>query len=149
MTLYDLPLVNACLNGISATLLSFGWMFIRKGRKTPHIVCMIVAILTSTLFLGSYLYYHAHAGSIRFTAQGPVRPLYFIILLTHTVLAAAVVPLVLLTVVPAIRQRWEKHRRIAKWTLPVWLYVSVTGVVIYLMLYVWFPSAELADRMAH
>jgi putative membrane protein len=146
MNLYDLPLVNACLNGVSTVLLSAGWWFIRNDRKTQHILCMIGAMLTSTVFLCSYLYYHAHAGRIHFTETGLIRPVYFFILLTHTVAAAVVLPLVIITLVPVIRRRWDKHRRIARWTMPVWLYVSVTGVLVYLMLYVWFPSAELATR---
>jgi putative membrane protein len=143
MSLRDLPLLNASLNSITTCLLLAGWWFIRRDRKPQHIACMAAALVTSTLFLVSYLYYHAHAGSIRFTATGPVRPVYFAILISHTILAAAVVPLVIATVIPAFRARYDRHRRLARWTLPIWLYVSTTGVLVYLMLYRWWPSAEI------
>jgi uncharacterized membrane protein YozB (DUF420 family) len=104
---------------------------------------MSLAIITSTLFLASYLYYHFHVGHVRFTHEGWSRPLYFIILFTHLSLALSVVPLIALTVTPALQQRFDAHKRIARWTLPIWLYVSVTGVLVYLMLYVWFPSAKI------
>jgi protein SCO1/2/putative membrane protein len=130
-----LPTVNAVLNGTSALLLVMGYLFIRRRLIVPHVVAMLGAFLVSTLFLASYLYYHFHYGSRPFPGQGWVRPVYFAILLSHTVLAAAVVPLVLLTLYRAARRQFVSHVRIARWTLPVWLYVSVTGVVIYLMLY--------------
>jgi uncharacterized membrane protein YozB (DUF420 family) len=129
------PVLNAFLNGTSAVLIATGVVLIRRKRRTAHKRVMIAAVITSTLFLISYLYYHANVGSVRFQGQGLVRPVYFAILLTHTVLAAGVVPLVLVTVVRALRGRFERHRASARWTYPVWLYVSVTGVVIYLMLY--------------
>ena len=116
-------------------LIATGVVLIRRRRRTAHKRVMIAAVITSTLFLVSYLYYHSQVGSVRFQGQGLVRPVYFAILLTHTVLAAAVVPLVLVTIIRALRGRFEKHRRSARWTYPVWLYVSLTGVVIYLMLY--------------
>lgn len=140
---HDLPLVNAVLNGIAATLLVAGFGFVRNGKIRFHKACMGTAVAVSALFLVSYLTYHYQVGSIRFTAQGWPRPVYFTVLITHTVLAAAVVPLVLVTLWRALRGRFDRHARIARWTLPVWLYVSVTGVVVYLMLYRWFPSAEL------
>lgn len=144
MSVTDLPLVNATLNSLCTGLLLAGWWFIKHERKQQHIICMASALATSAAFLACYLYYHYHVGSVKFTAQGPVRPIYFFILITHVILAAAIVPLVLLTVIPALRARFDRHRRWARWTLPLWLYVSVTGVLVYLMLYVWFPSAELA-----
>lgn len=130
-----LPAVNATLNGTSAVLIAVGRAQIRRGRVTAHRACMIAAVICSSLFLVSYLYYHAHVGSVRFQGQGVVRPIYFGILISHTVLAAAVVPLVMVTLARALRGRFDRHRRIARWTYPIWLYVSVTGVVIYLMLY--------------
>lgn len=147
MNLYDLPKLNALLNVLTTLLLITGWLFIRRRNKRGHITCMVSALCTSTLFLTSYLIYHAQAGSIRFTETGWPRTIYFFILLTHTVLAAIVLPLVVATVIPAVKKKWKWHRKIARWTLPVWLYVSVTGVLVYLMLYVWFPSKMLLERL--
>ena len=135
MTVRDLPTLNAVLNAASALLLLWGYSLIRRGRREAHRRVMIAALCSSALFLVSYLYYHAQVGSVRFQGQGPVRTLYFAILISHTVLAAAIVPLVLVTVVRALRQRFDQHRRIARVTLPLWAYVSVTGVVVYWMLY--------------
>jgi len=135
VTVSDLPALNATLNATSAVLLTTGWILIRRGRIAQHRAVMIAAVCTSALFLISYLVYHAQVGSVRFTKQGPIRAVYFTILLTHTVLAAAIVPLVLVTLTRGLRARYERHRRIARWTMPIWLYVSVTGVVVYLMLY--------------
>lgn len=137
------PEVNAGLNLLTTSLLVAGWLFIRRERKRAHIICMASALVTSTAFLASYITYHSLVGSVKFTAEGPVRVVYFTILLTHTVLAVVVVPMVIATVVPALRRRWDRHRRLARWTLPVWLYVSITGVLVYLMLYRWFPSDHL------
>ena len=130
-----LPAVNATLNAISAVLLATGWMFIRRRAVTRHRACMLAAFATSALFLTSYLVYHAEVGSVPYPAGAPLRPLYYVILLTHVLLAAIILPLALLTLSRALARRFDKHRRIARWTLPIWLYVSVTGVVIYLMLY--------------
>jgi uncharacterized membrane protein YozB (DUF420 family) len=130
-----LPTVNATLNATSAVLLTTGYVLIRRGRWRQHRVAMIAALCTSTLFLVSYLVYHAHVGSKHFPGVGPVRTVYLSILLTHTVLAAAIVPLVLITLSRALRGRFDRHRVIARWTLPIWLYVSVTGVIVYWMLY--------------
>ncbi len=138
-----LPEVNASLNTLTTMLLLLGWQFVRRGQQRAHVLCMSASLLTSTAFLASYLTYHASVGTVHFTAQGPVRTLYFVLLISHTILATAVVPLVVATVVPAIRARFDKHRRIARWTLPIWLYVSITGVLVYFMLYRWFPSSEL------
>jgi uncharacterized membrane protein YozB (DUF420 family) len=135
VTVSDLPALNATLNATSAVLLTTGWILIRRGRIAQHRAVMIAAVCTSVLFLISYLVYHAQVGSVRFTKQGPIRAVYFTILLTHTVLAAAIVPLVLVTLTRGLRARYERHRRIARWTMPIWLYVSVTGVIVYLMLY--------------
>jgi len=129
------PALNAGLNATSAVLIATGIGLIRAGRRAAHRGVMIAAVVSSSLFLASYLYYHYHVGSVRFTGQGWIRPVYFGILLTHTILAAVVVPLVITTLVRGLRARFDRHRAIAKWTYPIWLYVSVTGVVIYLMLY--------------
>lgn len=135
MTVSDLPALNAILNTTSAVLLCIGWILIKRGRRVQHRAVMIAAVCTSVLFLISYLTYHAQVGSVRFTRQGPVRTLYFTILLTHTILAVVIVPMVLVTLSRGLRERFDRHRAIARWTLPLWLYVSVTGVVVYLMLY--------------
>lgn len=137
LSLSDLPAINATLNGTSAVLLSLGYYFIRRRAITAHKRCMIGAFATSTLFLISYLIYHlpSRFGSVRFTGSGGVRIVYFTILISHTILAAVIVPLVLITLSRAWKAQFEKHKRIARWTLPLWLYVSVTGVVIYWMLY--------------
>jgi uncharacterized membrane protein YozB (DUF420 family) len=135
-----LPAFNAALNAISAVLLVTGWLFIRRRRIRAHLTSMLLALAASTAFLVSYLYYHAHVGSVRFQGQGWVRPLYFAVLLSHTVLAALVPPLAVVVVWRAARGRFDRHRALARWTLPIWLYVSATGVVIYAMLYVLFPG---------
>lgn len=132
----DLPTVNAALNAAAASLLIAGWGMIRLRRVAAHRACMVGAVLASALFLGSYVIYHANAGSRPFPGQGAAaRAVYFTILISHVVLAAAIVPLVLVTLWRAVRGRFERHRRIARWTLPIWLYVSVTGVAVYWMLY--------------
>jgi uncharacterized membrane protein YozB (DUF420 family) len=131
----DLPAVNATLNATAAVLLSTGYVLIRKGRIESHRKVMLAAFTTSALFLVSYLVYHANVGSKRFPGQGPIRTVYLSILLTHTVLAAAIVPLVLVTLSRALSARFDRHRSIARVTLPIWLYVSVTGVIVYWMLY--------------
>lgn len=135
MALTDLPTLNALLNTVSAALLVSGYTLIRQGKVEAHRTCMLAAFATSTLFLVSYLVYHANVGSVPFTGQGPVRTLYFTILISHIVLAALVPPLALVTLTYGLRRRFDRHRRIARWTLPVWLYVSVTGVIVYAMLY--------------
>lgn len=142
MTFSDLPTLNACLNSLSTVFLSLGYYFIRKKNTVAHRNCMVAAFSTSCLFLISYLIYHYGAGSVRFQGQGTVRYVYFTILLTHTVLAVVIVPMILMTLSRAFKQRFELHRKIARWTWPLWMYVSVTGVVIYLMLYHLFPGAQ-------
>lgn len=135
MSLSDLPALNATLNATSAVLLMIGYVFIRRGHVRRHRAAMISACVVSTLFLTSYVIYHANAGSKPFTGRGPIRAVYFAILLTHIVLAAAVVPLALITLSRGLRARFDRHVAIARWTLPIWMYVSVTGVLVYLMLY--------------
>ena len=135
-----LPHINALLNTTSALLLLAGWRFIRAGRIESHRNCQVTALGTSVLFLVSYLTYHFYHGATKFTVQGIVRPLYFAILLTHTILAVVIVPLVIVTFYRALKGDFIRHRRIARWTLPLWLYVSVTGVIVYLMLYQIYPK---------
>ena len=129
------PVINATLNGTSAVLLLVGHNFIKRGRMAAHRAVMISAVVTSSLFLISDLYYHYHVGSVRFPGQGWWRPVYFSILISHTLLAISIVPLVIITLIRAWRERFDRHAAIARWTYPLWLYVSVTGVVIYFMLY--------------
>lgn len=136
MTDYTLfPALNATLNGASAVLIATGHTFIRRNNMRMHRACMLAAVFTSSIFLASYLYYHAHVGSVHFPGTGLARSLYFTLLISHTLLAAAVPPLVITTLVFALRQKFDRHQRIARWTYPIWLYVSVTGVLVYLMLY--------------
>ena len=135
MTFSDLPTVNAVLNASSALLLALGFVAIRAGRREAHRRFMLAAVTTSSLFLLSYLIYHFQVGSVRFSGTGPIRTVYLTILATHTVLAVAILPLVVITLRLALRERFAAHRRLARVTLPLWAYVSVTGVVIYWMLY--------------
>ena len=130
-----LPTLNAFLNALSAILLASGYYFIRQRRIAAHKRCMVAAVVTSCLFLASYLTYHIQIGSKPFVGQGPIRTVYFSILISHTTLAAAIVPLVIITLRRAWKGNFERHARIARRTLPLWLYVSVTGVVVYWMLY--------------
>ena len=134
------PALNATLNGVSALLLITGRWLISRRRIAAHRAVMLAALAASTLFLISYLYYHAHVGSVHFRGQGWIRPLYFTILTSHTILAAVIVPLVIITLSRALHERFDRHRAIARWTFPLWLYVSVTGVVIYVMLYRLFAA---------
>ena len=145
MNVNDLPAVNATLNALSTLFILAGWVMIRTERKVAHALCMVSALVTSAAFLACYLVYHfLKAGHVtHFTYPGWPKALYFFILGTHTPLAIVALPLLALTVIPAIRQRFDAHKRMARWTLPVWLYVSVTGVLVYLMLYVWFPSGKI------
>ena len=135
IALHDLPKLNACVNALSAIWLIFGLIFIRRGRVSAHRFCMLAAVVTSTLFLTSYIVYHVQVGTTRFQTPGWIRQLYLVILGTHTILAVAVVPLVLITLRRALARRFDRHRRLARITWPIWVYVSVTGVVIYWMLY--------------
>src|SRR5437763_14266755 len=127
--------MNASLNGASAVLLTTGRLLIHRGRMAAHRACMIAAVITSSLFLTGYLTYHAHVGSVHFQGQGWSRPVYFSILISHTILAAVVVPMVIITVSRALRERFDRHRAIARWTCPVWRYVSVTAVILFVLLY--------------
>lgn len=146
MTLLDLPAVNASLNGLSAIFLAVGYVFIRQKKQTAHRNCMIAAFVTSAIFLSCYLTYHGyvawvlHRGPTRFVNPPEWRLVYLAILLTHTVLAVVIVPMIFISVNRAWRERFDAHRKIARWTWPLWMYVSVTGVVIYLMLYQIFPQ---------
>ena len=145
MTIQDLPAINASLNALSTVFIVAGITFIKRDMKQAHIVSMLAALITSTAFLTCYVIYHASKAGVvtRFTEQGWPNLLYKVILFTHIPLAALTVPLVLMTIIPAFRAIYDKHRRIAKWTYPVWLYVSVTGVLVYMMLYVWFPPTTV------
>jgi putative membrane protein len=136
----SLPHLNACLNSTSAIFLIAGYWFIRHGRIRAHRNCQVTAVITSTLFLISYLTYHYYHGDTRFLGQGIIRPFYFATLISHVILAIVIVPMVLITLYRAARGDFIRHRRIARWTLPLWLYVSITGVIVYLMLYQLFPS---------
>jgi uncharacterized membrane protein YozB (DUF420 family) len=135
VSLSDLPALNATLNAIAAVLLLTGYAFIRRGYVRRHRAAMISACIVSVLFLTSYVIYHANIGSRPFTGQGPIRVVYFTILLTHVGLAAAVPPLAIITLSRGLRARFDRHVAIARWTFPIWMYVSVTGVIVYLMLY--------------
>jgi putative membrane protein len=136
----SLPHLNAILNTTSAILLLIGYSFIKRGNINAHRNCQIAAIVTSALFLISYLTYHYYHGDTKFPGQGIVRPFYFAVLISHVLLAIVILPLVIVTVVRALRGDFVRHRRIARWTFPLWLYVSVTGVIVYLMLYHFYPS---------
>jgi uncharacterized membrane protein YozB (DUF420 family) len=146
VTLEQLPAVNATLNAASAVLLVLAYRAIRRLEIERHRKLMLSAAIVSTVFLACYLAYHYRVGSVRFTGQGPVRLVYFTILISHTILAAAIVPLVLRTLFLGLKRRDDSHRRIARWTFPLWLYVSVTGVVIYLMLYQLYPPGPIRVR---
>jgi uncharacterized membrane protein YozB (DUF420 family) len=139
ITLSELPAVNATLNATSAVFLALGYGCIRRKRVALHRACMLIAVAVSALFLISYLTYHAHAGHKHFAGHGLARPVYFAILLTHTILAIVVAGyLVPVTLTRALRERFDSHRAVARWTLPIWFYVSVTGVIVYFMLYHWY-----------
>jgi uncharacterized membrane protein YozB (DUF420 family) len=146
MNIHDLPAVNASLNGLSAIFLTAGFVFIKRGNKIAHRNCMVAAFVTSIVFLGCYLTYHTylavvlHQGPTRFLHPVWFRPIYLTILLTHTVLAAVIVPMILVTLYRAKKERFESHKKIARWTWPLWMYVSVTGVLVYWLLYVKFPQ---------
>lgn len=141
MTLHDLPAVNATLNGLSAVLLTAGFIFIKRGNKIAHRNCMVSALISSTIFLACYLTYHFTVKTLtRFVEPAWFKPYYLALLISHTILAAAILPLIITTVTFAAKQNFEKHKKFARWTWPLWLYVSITGVVIYLLLYQIFPQ---------
>ena len=152
---YQLPATNAVLNGTSAAFLLAGYGMIRNGKIFAHRICMLTAFGCSTLFLCGYLYYHFTIGLVRFGGEGWIRPVYFTILISHTILAVIIVPLVLITLTRALRSQFPRHRAIARWTLPLWLYVSITGVVVYWLLYRLYPPrmpsslALLAPSLHH
>ena len=136
----ELPAVNAVMNSISAVFILTGWIMIRSGKKRAHAACMITALITSSVFLTGYLVHKYYNGTTRFTNPEWVRPWYPVLLFTHLVLAIAIVPLIIKTVYHAATRQWLKHTRIARWTMPIWLYVSVTGVLVYFVLYQWYPQ---------
>jgi putative membrane protein len=142
MTVHDLPAINATLNGLSAAFIIAGWFFIKTDRKPQHICSMSAAVVTSTLFLACYVTYHVKVGHVSFPHIGWITTFYYVMLASHVLLAFATLPLVIMTLIPALRARYDRHRRIARWTLPVWLYVSVTGVLVYMMLYHWFAASK-------
>ncbi|HLM81456.1 MAG TPA: DUF420 domain-containing protein [Terriglobales bacterium] len=135
------PALNAGLNGTSAVLLLSGRILISKGRVAAHRACMIAAVVASALFLGCYLFFHFKVGNVLFLGQGWSRPVYFTILTSHVILAIVIVPLAIITLTRGLRARYDKHCAIARWTWPLWMYVSVTGVIVYFMLYQWFPHS--------
>jgi uncharacterized membrane protein YozB (DUF420 family) len=142
MNVYDLPAINATLNGIATVLLGSGYVAIKQGRKDLHKALMISALVVSAAFLACYLVYHYHAGSKPYPDLGWIKTIYLVILIPHIILAAVMVPMILKTFWHAFRGEWEGHKKIARWTFPIWMYVSLTGVVIYLMLYQWFTTAS-------
>jgi uncharacterized membrane protein YozB (DUF420 family) len=135
------PALIASLNGVSAILLAVGRFMIARGRMAAHRACMIAAVVASALFLAFYVYFHAHVGNIRFLGHGVWRTIYFVVLIPHVTLAIVIVPMVMITLVRGLRARYDSHRAIARWTWPLWMYVSVTGVLVYFMLYQWFPHS--------
>jgi uncharacterized membrane protein YozB (DUF420 family) len=137
----EFPALIAGLNGTSAVLLLTGRVLISKGRVAAHRACMIAAVVASALFLGFYLYFHGHVGDIHFLGVGIWRPIYLAVLIPHVTLAIVIVPMVIVTLSRGLRARYDKHRAIARWTFPLWMYVSVTGVIVYFMLYRWFPHS--------
>ena len=140
MSVHFLPTLNAILNATSAVLLVTGYVFIRRKNVNAHRAFMVAALIASILFLTCYLIYHYNVGATKFQGPDWARTLYFIVLIPHTILAVAMVPFIITVVIRAFRKQFDKHRRLARWTFPVWLYVSVTGVIVYFMLYHWFPS---------
>ena len=145
MTIQDLPLINACLNTLATVFLALGFVFIKKGNQTAHKKCMISAFVTSTVFLICYLIYHFSTGATKFVDPAWFKPIYLVILFTHVVLAVVILPLIFMTFSRALKARYELHKKIARWTWPLWMYVSVTGVLIYLLLYQIFPQSKPAD----
>jgi len=146
MSFADLPKVNASLNALSAVFLVCGFVFIRRKNQAAHKKCMLAAVICSALFLICYLTYHARAGTTYFREPAWFRPIYLTLLTTHTILAVAIVPLIIITLTRGLRRRFDRHRKIARWTWPMWMYVSVTGVVIYFLLYQIFPQQPPTPR---
>ena len=144
MSISDLPAINASLNLVSTVFISMGWYLIRRGAWRRHVACMITAVVSSAFFLVGYIVYHVHVGEKSSGYTGWIAAIYFPLLATHVLLAFVTLPLVIVTLVPVFQRRWDRHRRLGRWTMPIWLYVSVTGVLVYLMVYKWFPPANLA-----
>jgi len=144
MTISDLPAINASLNAVSTVFISAGWFWIRRNLWQRHVPCMIIALTASTGFLVGYIVYHVHVGEKSYGYTGLIAWIYFPLLITHVLLAFVTLPLVIATLVPVFRRRWDRHRRLGRWTMPIWLYVSVTGVLVYFILYHWFPPPNLA-----
>jgi putative membrane protein len=142
MTISDLPAINASLNLLSTIFICCGWYWIRRNVWQRHVPCMIAAIITSTCFLIGYIAYHMQMGEKSSGYTGLIAAIYFPILISHVLLAFVTLPLVIITLVPVFQRRWDRHRRLGRWTMPIWLYVSVTGVIVYLMLYQWFPPMK-------
>lgn len=142
MTVSDLPTLNATLNGIATILLALGFIYIKQGRKTPHRNCMIAAFVTSCVFLVSYVTHKILVKGVhtKFGGEGFIQTFYYVMLISHILLAIAIVPLALITISLALKERYELHKKIARWTWPIWMYVSVTGVLVYFFLYHWFPA---------
>jgi uncharacterized membrane protein YozB (DUF420 family) len=134
------PVIDATMNGTSAVLLLIGRGYIKRGQMVAHRAVMLAALVSSSIFLGCYLYYHYHVGSVHFQGQGIWRPIYFTILISHVILAAVIVPMIIITLNRGLRERFDRHRAIARWTFPLWMYVSVTGVIVYVMLYHLFAA---------
>ena len=145
MTIQDLPIVNACLNALATVFLMLGFVYIKKGNKTAHRNCMISAFVTSAVFLTCYLIYHFSTEVVtKFVEPEWFRPIYLVLLITHVVLAVVILPLIFITLSRALKEQFDQHRKIARWTWPLWMYVSITGVLIYLLLYQIFPQPEPA-----
>ncbi len=143
MTIADLPAINASLNLISTIFIATGWYWIRRNFWQRHVACMIIAVISSTLFLVGYITYHVHVGEKSSGFTGMIAWIYFPMLISHVLLAFVTLPLVIMSLIPVFQRRWDRHRRVSRWTMPIWLYVSVTGVLVYLMLYRWFPPPNL------
>ena len=149
MTIQDLPIVNACLNALATVFLMLGFVYIKKGNKTAHRNCMISAFVTSAVFLTCYLIYHFSTEVVtKFVEPEWFRPIYLVLLITHVVLAVVILPLIFITLSRALKERFDQHRKIARWTWPLWMYVSITGVLIYLILYQIFPQPKLVQPPA-
>ncbi|MBF6570829.1 MAG: DUF420 domain-containing protein [Candidatus Binataceae bacterium] len=144
-----LPAFNAFSNAVAGIMLAAGFFFIRRGNVRAHRACMLTAFGVSIAFLISYLTYHAHAGDVRFLGRGIIRPVYFTILITHVSLAIVIVPLAIITLRRALKGRFASHRAIARWTWPIWMYVSITGVIVYLMVYQIYPHSPIASASSH
>ncbi|MEZ5327803.1 MAG: DUF420 domain-containing protein [Verrucomicrobiales bacterium] len=141
----DLPVLNASFNATATVFIVSGLICIKRGNKRAHVACMVTALTASAAFLVGYLIHQYHKGEpMTFNGQGPIRTVYYVMLWSHMFLAAVNLPLIIMTVIPAVRQRFDRHKRLARWTLPIWLYVSVTGILVYFFLYVWYPAVPAA-----